>query len=131
MLVLAACVPIQPGETALDDAGDDPAIRALAAELTLPPDAREDYIAINRTECDKLRGSYSRQGLAGSYMCILRYSDAGQACTQAGQCKGSCVVRSYATSGRAEGICKANTSPFGCYGTIDAQGAVTPILCRD
>lgn len=131
MLAVAACVPLQPGETSLDDAGDDPAIRALAAELTLPGGARESDIAINRTECDKLRGAYNRQGLAGSYMCILRYSDAGKACTQAGQCKGSCVVRSYEASARVEGTCKANTSPFGCYGKIDAQGRVTPILCRD
>jgi len=133
-LSLPSCVPIQPGETSTVGAGDDPENRKAAATLSSPPTAGQREIADNKIECDKLRGNYSRQGLAGNYMCILTFSDAGKQCSSASQCFGECIVRGNGYPKPQQmpiGQCKSDNSPFGCYATIDENGAARPLLCRD
>ena len=84
--------------------------------------------------CTNKGGKYSKQGRAGTYRCIVSYADAGKSCQDASDCEGNCNVkqRDFIPAGtpNVEGQCSTNSSPFGCYQSIENGVAQTPI-CVD
>jgi hypothetical protein len=132
LAITAACTPIRNNENVTDGAGDDPIVRKLAAELALPGSSPAEEIKNSSFECDKIGGSFSRQGRAGNYLCVLSYSDAGKICASKGDCVARCLAPLSENSGaKPQGKCETNTSPFGCFSVIDAKGVVGPALCVD
>lgn len=134
MLQISGCVPVETQEGANSAAGDGAENRAMAAKLSLPFNAPGADISEHKEQCDKLRGNYLRQGMAGNYMCILSFGDAGKKCSKASDCIGSCILRGndhLTTETKPIGQCIENNSPFGCFATIDDSGKATPMLCRD
>ncbi len=131
LIAVAACVPsLAPGETSTAAAGDALETRKQAEKLYLPASSSQSALNANRIECDKLGGDYGRQGLAGGYMCVLSYSDAGKICSRAGDCIGDCRITGGDFSGPT-GYCQPNTIPFGCYAKIDENGKIGPAICVD
>ncbi|WP_017931175.1 hypothetical protein [Robiginitomaculum antarcticum] len=84
-----------------------------------------------KAACQAQGGSYGPAGLAGMDYCNLSYSDAGQVCTDSGQCEGRCLANDFDAAGYdATGQCEADTNPFGCNSEI-IGGEVQPGLCVD
>ena len=132
LCLASSCTPIRDNENVTDGAGDDPVVRQLALKLTLVRDSSAADISSNSIECDKIGGNYGRHGLAGSYICVLSYSDAGKICAKKPDCVARCMAPLGENSqGMSPGKCEANTSPFGCFATIDENGKVGPALCVD
>ena len=131
-MLVASCAPIYDGGSPSPAAGDDPAVRALANELSLAGDSAAGAVATNNGKCSNLGGSYSRQGLAGFHMCVLPYSSAGKTCTAKSDCHGDCIATPGKNhQGTSPGKCQATTVPFGCFATIDDNGNVGGTICRD
>jgi len=130
--IVIGCTPIRDNENVTDGVGDDPIVRDIATKLTLPANSPAAEVSSNSIECDKIGGNYGQQGLAGSYLCALSYSDAGKLCTKSTDCVGRCMAQLDENSkGTAPGKCEANTIPFGCFAAIDENGIVGAALCVD
>lgn len=86
-------------------------------------------------DCIAKGGIMSRQGMAGGYMCVISYADAGKSCTDGSECQsGECLVdnssRYNPYTQTVTGMCKINNSPFGCFSTIE-NGKVGYSVCVD
>lgn len=87
-------------------------------------------------DCTSKGGEMGRQGMAGGYMCVISYADAGKSCTDGSECEsGICLVDSDKShfnlqSQNVTGVCKADNIPFGCYTTIE-NGKIGHGLCVD
>jgi len=81
--------------------------------------------------CAKALGDWSRQGLLGGYMCVMRFADAGKKCSSGSECIASCRTdSSESKAGKVVGRCQATTSPFGCYANVE-QGKAKGAICVD
>lgn len=106
LLVLGACAP---------SAVEAPAVSSEAAA------------------CAARGGVMRPVGRAQSVRCIVRYADAGRACTDAAQCQGECLAVSGAEpdpSGVLHGVCSADSNRFGCR-TVIRDGKARPTICVD
>ena len=106
------------------------ALSACAPNQGDPPDATPK----DQTACEAQGGDWRREGLLGEYMCVLPYADAGEACTDGDQCDGDCRLE-YGPSHKpgtepVTGVCQANSSPFGCFATVE-DGRVETTICVD
>lgn len=78
------------------------------------------------------QGGYESRGPFGSPFCQFNYSDAGKVCSAKADCQGKCLLPVSGPPNspvpqpgeRAQGMCEATRSTFGCYAEID-NGAVT------
>lgn len=90
------------------------------------PAPYEDWLA-----CEREHGEMQRVGSRQNYLCVTRYSDAGNTCQNSSECQGSCVAVSAARPGRkVAGVCSADTNVFGCH-TFVVDGRAQPRLCLD
>lgn len=83
--------------------------------------------------CIAKGGEFSKQGMLGCYTCVVGYDDAGKACQNSSDCQGVCnSVDEFVDSGTANqtGQCSIDSSPFGCYQSIE-QGVAQPAICVD
>ena len=83
--------------------------------------------------CTAKGGAFSEQGMLGCYQCVVTYSDAGKACQDSSDCQGKCKNTGEFVDANAKtqsGQCASDSSPFGCYQTIEA-GVAQPAICVD
>ena len=83
--------------------------------------------------CTVKGGAFSQQGMLGCYQCVVSYSDAGKACQDSSDCQGKCKNTGEFVEANAKtqsGQCASDSSPFGCYQTIEA-GVAQPAICVD
>jgi hypothetical protein len=73
----------------------------------------------NEQQCKQANGSWTPQGKLQQSTCIFTYPDAGKSCTSSDECVGGCLVNQPTDE---TGICKEDTSIFGCYTFIDGPG---------
>ncbi|HZW16115.1 MAG TPA: hypothetical protein VFF66_07650 [Brevundimonas sp.] len=133
LILLGACAP-QPGEP-------EPPVADIAQAPSTEPPSDE-----TRATCQARGGEMQRVGLLGTWQCIIRYADAGKRCTDGDQCQGDCrsevslpppppgppvVPKQSAPPPPAhEGVCQADSDPFGCFAVIE-DGKAAPMLCVD
>lgn len=77
-------------------------------------------------------GAFQRVCMMGNTMCVVRFADAGAACTDGSQCQsGRCFGDMSAEIGAAvEGTCAPTNDPCGCFQRI-TDGKAEPGLCVD
>lgn len=83
--------------------------------------------------CQARGGEIRRVGRMQSEQCVIRYADAGRACTSGDQCAGDCRIDQspFPEAGRvAQGRCQAESQNFGCHANVE-DGKATPALCID
>ena len=83
--------------------------------------------------CTKKGGAFSQQGMLGCYQCVLSYTDAEKTCQDSTDCQGKCKnTGEFIESGAKNqtGQCASDSSPFGCYQTIE-KGVAQPAICVD
>ena len=83
--------------------------------------------------CTAKGGAFSQQGMLGCYQCVVSYTDAGKACQDSSDCQGTCknTGEFFDTSASNQsGQCASDSSPFGCYQTIE-EGVAQPAICVD
>ncbi len=95
----------------------------------------ESRAKIDEDACTAQGGEVRQEGLLGLWRCVVPYSDAGEACSDASDCEGRCFGRDDVTDyeaepGAAVGVCEADDSPFGCFAELEG-GDVAPMLCVD
>ena len=83
--------------------------------------------------CTAKGGAFSQQGMLGCYQCVVTYSDAGKDCQDSSDCQGKCKSTGEFIENGAKnqsGQCASDSSPFGCYQTIE-EGVAQPAICVD
>lgn len=83
--------------------------------------------------CTAKGGAFSQQGMLGCYQCVVSYRDAGKACQDSSDCQGKCKNTGEFLDANAKtqsGQCASDSSPFGCYQTIE-EGVTQPAICVD
>ena len=83
--------------------------------------------------CTAKGGAFSQQGMLGCYQCAVTYSDALKACQDSSDCQGKCKnTGEFVDTGASNqsGQCASDSSPFGCYQTIE-EGVAQPAICVD
>ena len=83
--------------------------------------------------CAAQNGAFSQQGRRGCYQCVLSYTDAGKVCQDSADCQGKCKKTGEFTDASVKnqsGQCASDSSPFGCYQTIE-KGVAQPAICVD
>ena len=83
--------------------------------------------------CTAKGGAFSQQGMLGCYQCVVSYADAGKACQDSSDCQGKCKNTGEFIENGAKnqsGQCASDSSPFGCYQTIE-EGVAQPAICVD
>ena len=82
--------------------------------------------------CVSHGGAFQRVCMMGNEMCVVRFSDAGETCTDGSQCQsGRCYGDMSASIGApAEGTCAPTNDPCGCFQRI-TDGKAEPGLCVD
>ena len=101
----------------------------LAAAAYEPPASSPS----EASACETAGGTWRREGMLGSYMCVMPHADAGQPCTDSDQCAGDCRLGDDKRPAEGEpvtGICQADTSNFGCFTRVE-DGRVAHTLCVD
>lgn len=112
-----------------------------AAPPTTPPPAPQEDLSVGPNEtptaaqtaaCTARGGDFRRSGLAGFWLCVVPYADAGKPCSDMADCQGGCLAPPNQTPvrGEAPGRCAASNSQFGCYSRVE-KGVVGPGLCVD
>lgn len=96
LLALAGCQPTDPLDPQIDPA--------------------------QKAACEAEGGTYGRGGLLPGYICFRPLPDAGNSCSKASDCAGSCLTQTRS--------CSAMSPMFGCYSYLDEDGK--PIeICVD
>lgn len=82
--------------------------------------------------CRANGGAFQRVCMMGNTMCVVRFADAGAACTDGSQCRsGRCYGDGAAAIGAtASGVCAPSNNPCGCFQRI-SDGKAEPALCVD
>lgn len=83
--------------------------------------------------CRVKGGAFLQQGKLGCYQCVLSYTDAGKVCQDSSDCQGQCKNTGEFIDNGAKnqsGQCASDSSPFGCYQTIE-KGVAQPAICVD
>lgn len=83
--------------------------------------------------CGVKGGTFLQQGRLGCYQCVVTYTDAGKACQDSSDCQGKCKNTGEFLDANAKtqsGQCASDSSPFGCYQTIE-EGVTQPAICVD
>lgn len=90
-------------------------------------------------ECQRAGGAWGPAGIFPQPICRMPTTDAGRACSDDGECQGSCLAdlteaqRRQVLNGqrvRALGQCTSAVQTFGCQARVE-KGYVTAILCLD
>ena len=85
-----------------------------------------------RAACEAAGGVWGRFGLLARDLCDLPSRDAGQPCTNSGQCQSVCVAPEGARPGdRVTGQCYARTVTLGTCLSYVADGVVQGVRCVD
>lgn len=82
--------------------------------------------------CRAHGGAFQRVCMMGNEICVVRFADAGETCTDGAQCQsGRCYGDMSASIGEAaEGTCAPTNDPCGCFQRI-TDGKAEPALCVD
>jgi hypothetical protein len=96
------------------------AIVALALLAACQPDSERlppvgaDLVALQKARCEGAGDLWARVGGEGAFACIRRTRDAGQSCTRATECSGTCLARSN--------TCAPFDPMVGCNEVLTASG---------
>jgi putative hemolysin len=125
-VLMAACQPMPADGGRTDLAEATPVVQSPAAQSAA---GSEDAAA-----CAAAGGKMLAQGRMQSVRCLITYADAGRRCTDGDDCAGDCrigdVANAPSAGASAVGQCQANSSPFGCYTTVEG-GKAEATLCVD
>ena len=110
-LAAAACSPMQAQ-------GPDTAAPGQSAEAA----------------CVARNGTMQRVGRLQTLQCVVRYTDAGQRCTDSDQCQGECRYEgdasAVAPNASVAGVCQADSNRFGCSTRVE-DGRPDATICID
>jgi len=114
-----------------------PAIWAAFAMAACQPMPAADDSAVAQTPsaeaCAARGGSLQPVGRMQTVQCVIRYADAGKACTTGDQCAGDCRIEDAPfpdTGAAASGRCQADSNRFGCHANVE-NGKATATICID
>jgi hypothetical protein len=132
LLALAACVAPEPTVT--------PTPPQSGHSAPWPADAPPGILSgpgvdpAQVAQCNAKGGRLMQAGMLGNFMCVIRYADAGKACSGKSDCQGRCYVdrkQGMIEMNRpSKGVCAADNVPFGCFQTVE-NGLAQPALCVD
>lgn len=102
------------------------ALVTLVACAPVPTPKPAPAPAIDAAACAARGGTVTPVCRMQRPMCVLRYSDAGKACTDSDQCQGRCVGEDETAT---VGVCEADSDPCGC--TTEIIGGKGQTRCVD
>ncbi|MEM7679272.1 MAG: hypothetical protein AAF449_25130, partial [Myxococcota bacterium] len=107
-------------------------LTSVSANIATPIPPRPGTLSPSeRIACEQAGGRVERAGILGAERCTRPYSDAGQICTDSGQCQGQCRTSPDVPVGTpTTGVCQADDNPFGCFAEVVA-GVAGAGLCVD
>jgi hypothetical protein len=87
---------------------------------------------IDKQKCARDGGTIRGVGMFGLFTCVIPYADAGKACSDTSECRGTCVAPEGAKPGsKVVGKCQSDSAGvFGCSSAVK-DGIVLPGLCND
>ena len=109
------------------------ALLASACAPVEPPEAGRPGQSLDAASCAARGGEVRRVGRMQSEQCVIRFADAGKACTDSAQCAGDCRIDQspFPQAGEvAAGLCQAESLNFGCHANVE-KGRATPAICID
>ena len=120
-LAVAACSPAEsPPPTG-------PATTATPAQFSPAP-------SVDQASCVAKGGEWRPVCRMQQPACVIKFADAGKACTDGDECAGDCIAKSnagFAAEGKAvAGFCAVNDDPCGCKQTVES-GKATAAICID
>lgn len=89
--------------------------------------------SVEASSCAARGGEIKRVGRMQSEQCVIKYADAGKACTSGDQCAGDCRIEAtpFPNAGEtARGQCQAESQNFGCHASVE-NGKATAAICID
>ena len=117
---IAACAPLQQDQPIASAAPQ------LAVEKPVP--------AATQSACLSQGGDWAPICRLQRPACVVKFSDAGKACTDSDQCQGVCYANPAGGASQAgkvvTGACSNNSNPCGCNARVE-DGVASPILCVD
>ena len=127
LAVLAGAILVSCAPTAAP-----PTTTPTASKEDLSVEPGQTPSAAQTASCTTRGGEFRRSGLAGFWLCVVPYADAGKPCSDTSDCQGGCMTGPNQTPvrGQAPGVCAASNSQFGCYSRVE-NGVVGPGLCVD
>ena len=88
-------------------------------------------VSADAAACAARGGEIQRVGRMQSERCVIRYPDAGKACTDKADCTGRCLgPPQNASSAAVSGVCETNDSGWVCNAIIE-HGRVVSSICVD
>lgn len=105
----------------------------LSACAPVAPQPETPVQSLSASECAARGGSMIAVGRMQTVQCVVRYSDAGKACTDGAQCQGDCRAEPTVTAREGQsvrGVCQADSNRFGCFTTV-TNGKAEATLCID
>lgn len=109
------------------------AVAACAPSPAPPADTPAVIRSLSPSECEARGGAMTPVGRMQTVQCVIRYADAGKACTDGAQCQGDCRTEPTVTAREGQsvrGVCQATSNRFGCFTTI-RDGKAEATLCID
>lgn len=131
-LVMAGCAVPQP-------AGEPEAPDHIIVDGQLLVDgdgiihmAVQEKLNADEGLCRANGGAFQRVCMMGNTMCVIRFADAGETCSDGADCQsGRCYGAMDAQPGAAAtGKCAPTNDPCGCFQRI-VNGRAEPALCVD
>jgi hypothetical protein len=121
MLAVAACAPLAQQDQLAASAAPQ-----VAIEKPVP--------ASTQSACLAQGGDWAPICRLQRPACVLKFADAGKACTDSDQCQGACYADPAGGGSKAGkaviGACSVSSNPCGCNVLVE-DGVALPILCVD
>ncbi|HEY7798102.1 MAG TPA: hypothetical protein VIA80_05010 [Hyphomonadaceae bacterium] len=121
MLAVIGCAPLQQ-----QDQPAGPGAPQVAIEKPVP--------ASTQSACLAQGGDWAPICRLQRPACVLKFADAGKACTDSDQCQGACYANPEGGASQAgkavAGACSVNSNPCGCNARVE-DGIALPTLCVD
>jgi hypothetical protein len=91
----------------------------------------QEKLTANPDACAKAGGNIQPVCMMQKPMCVIRFRDAGKACSDSSECSGRCQTEEQVQPMKAAtGKCAATNEPCGCFQLVEKGVAGYP-LCAD
>jgi len=118
-VILFGCAPMAPA------AGGSEPTSPTGASPAIPPHE------MTAAQCQSAGGTMRPVCMRGTVQCVVRYSDAGQACRDGDDCQGACRAENMnPPPGPVTGRCQETSDPCGCFANVE-NARVDAAMCVD